>query len=394
MNEMIDWKDIDNWHVGIANYKRIVFDESEEWRRSSHKIYDARDFNLDSEKLYCLLKSIVHEHPTGIYTMMLNEAPLDNLFYWDYIIEYEGWFIHIWRKNSTVEFLHNIDDDQFDIGVFFHTNLLKYKKSINAVYRKLEIHDLYINHFESYRKICKYLWDEIYDVNLDRPNIYGKTPIDSGPDNLKLELDKFVTNSIKFHALGKSLILNAAFMAEACLNTLIRIMGHQGSKLYPKMLNKFLSMTLKDKINNLGFYTSGFHPSISSSDPEVVNILKVMTRRNKYVHSDNSSFINQLGHLRFDRSFPVFPNFEHGPLVHNIELIYHRPNFEEVALSYDYALNFVDYLFERINPQIFNYVDGVSSANPLSFNNRTKNFSLIYNGGAVDGFFRLRAEEE
>ena len=69
--------------------------------------------------------------------------------------------------------------------------------------------------------------------------------------------------------------------------------------------------------------------------------------RNKYVHSDLSSKLNEIGTVYFDHLFPVFPQYDHSPIVQNLVRTYQTPSFEIIEFSYKSSQEFIQFIREH-----------------------------------------------
>ena len=195
-------------------------------------------------------------------------------------------------------------------------------------------------------------------------------------------------NSVKFHTLGKSLILNAAFKIESYLNLLIRITAKPELKEYPDVMKKNLNSNFSDKLKNLKFYTVLLSENVDMNNNAIKDALKVMTYRNKYVHFDLSSDLNKIGVVHFDKDFPVFPSYTDSPIVENIKRSFQIPSFEIVKFSHYASNQFVSYIDSLlIDNEWSNGVRMIMSQNPIGFNEQKKVYSAIFSNVLFDGFF-------
>lgn len=377
MNDNLN--DIANW----SNEPNIFFEKFLGKKEKRDKVFkhDLRELKIDHIKTYCLLKAKVSNEPRGVYTMLIKGFPLDNLFWWDFIVESERGFVQIYRTQSKIELMTNIKD--FDAKTFFEYNLKKYKQEINQVKKELEEHTIYINHFDSYYQCVNELWKEIKKLEIDPIKIDQK--LENNDSQYNEHLEKFISDNIKYHAFAKSLLLNSAFLIESYINMIIRLSAKEDLKTYPDILKKHLQSNFSEKLKNLKYYSKVFNKDINLQDQKVINALKVMTHRNKYVHSDLSSKLNEIGTVYFDHLFPVFPEYQYSPIVQNIVRTYQIPNFEIVEFSYKASNEFIQFIKEHFvdNPDS-EYVERILSDNPIGFNHKSKNYSSIMSSQLMD----------
>lgn len=344
-----------------------------------------RPLKIDSIQLYCLLKHFISPNPNGFYTFLQQGLPLDNLFYWDFILECDKGFIQIWRSPQFMEALYMVDIPDFNLEEFLKINLAKYRKEIDETLKWLDNHSTYINHYKSYRSCVDYLWKEVSKIDFGNP-ISPETHIlehDSEYSKLKTDLSKFGEASIKFHSLGKSLILDSAFMVESFINLFIRVGATNDLKKYEDVFKKHLNSSFPDKLKNLKFYSQLMTTDIDLERKEVKDVFELMTLRNKYVHYDESSLHNKLGTIYFDNDFPVFPNYDEMPGIEAMKMTYHNPTFDKVKTAYESGNKFISYIETLIKPDIREMVLYLMNQNPIGFNEKLKVYSAVYSEIAI-----------
>lgn len=378
-----DWNDISNWNWKADKFFEHIQKKFPE--RSPVTNIDLRDFKIDHVKLYCLLKSKVVPIPNGMYTMLLQDVPMSGLFWWDFVIDSELGFIHFYRSQSKIEVMTDVVDENFDLIEFIKYNFKKHSKDIDATRKGLETHTLYVNHYKSYKECVAELWKEVDKLQISPIDVENSI---SASNDLKVPLGEFISNNIKFHALGKSLLLNAAFLIEAYVNLIIRITAKEELKKYPDVLKKHLNSNFSDKLKNLKFHSYVLKEDIDLENQAVKDALEVIRYRNKYVHSDLSSKLNEIGEVYFDDMFPIFPHYEYSPIVQNIVQTYQVPTKEIVEFAYKASLRFIVYVEELfIDHKASDFVKMILEQNPIGFNQGSKNFSAIFSNLLVDARF-------
>lgn len=382
--EVSDWEDIIYWNKPPSKFLEDFQIRFKDENGKMPEIIDLRDLGIKPELLYALLKTKVIPFPNGIYTDLQVDKPIANLFWWDFILESDKGYIHFWRKQSHVELMYKVNIENFDIKKFIGKNIGKYKEEINIISNSFERHSIYINHYMSYKNSCDFLWGEIKNLNINSPEIVKNENILKGSS--KDLLEEFIQNNIKFHSLGKSLILNSAFMIESYLNLFIRITSKKEVRDFPDVQKKFLNANFREKLKNLKFYSFALKENLDINSAIIEDALRLMTRRNKYVHFDESSELNKLGEVKFDSDFPVFPSYSESPIFSNIKRIYQNPDFEIVKSAYITANKFVAAIESKI---IINYKDKIKLSmeqNPITFNENKKMYSVIFSNLIVDMF--------
>lgn len=200
--------------------------------------------------------------------------------------------------------------------------------------------------------------------------------------------------SIKYHALAKSLVLNAAFKIESYLNLLIRVGCKRDLKLYPDILNKFLRQDFGYKLKNLGFYTTIFTADFDLSREEYRDAKELMTLRNKYVHFDEDSTYNKLGQILYDKDYPLHPIEKDRPAIESIKQMWHRPNLNKVEKAYQVSKSFVKYLESLIHPDLISDLSFLIDQNPIGYNEGIGAYSSVNNPISLDFFAGMKEKDK
>lgn len=376
--------DIENWSNIPKKFFAEIKIKHEE--RSKSKTIDLRTVSIDHVKLYCLLKCKVSNDPNGIFTMLMINKPIGNIFWWDFLLESDKGYIHFVRSQSKIEVTTNIIDEQFKIIDFIKFNFKKYSQKINETKLNLESHILYVNHYKSYWECTKKLWEEIEELKISPKDV--EKEIEEKPDKLQELLSNFIDDNIKFHSFGKSVLLNAAFTIEAFITMLIRITAKPELKDYPDVLKKHLNSNFSDKLKNLKYYSFILKSDIDLKHQAIKDAVEVMRLRNKFVHADLSSKLNEVGNVYFDRDFPVFPAYKYSPIIENISRIYQIPDFKQIKFAYNSSNEFVKYIKSLfIEHDMANAITMILGQNPIGFNEESKNFSAIFSNILIDARF-------
>jgi hypothetical protein len=382
---MKDYNDIKNW-----NNKPLKFYEyiSKRKKDPNSKILI---LELDIVKLYALLKHTISSKPNGFYTELQTGLPLDNLFWWDFVLESDRGFIQIWRTSGRLETMYVIDDKDFDIKKFFESNFARYREDINNKIKDFEKHIVLINHYKSYKDCVEFLWKEISTLDLIPPKSPDSHVIKALDFKyFKRKIDSFTKNSIKFHTLGKSLLLNLAFQIESFINLIIRIGASENLKDHPDILNKHLSSPFRERLKNLKFYSIILNDEIDLENECIKKAIELMTIRNKYVHFDSNSYLNKLGEVSFDGDFPLHPVSRNAPSIETIYNIFHNPNYQTVEQAYDTVNKFTDYIISLFDPDYKETILILIDQNPIGYNLTKKIYSTIYSMASIDFYMTTK----
>ena len=383
--------DIKNWKENSKLSHEYSFDKNID----PQNIEMISPLKVEAKKLYALLSHTICKNPNGFFTFLAqNQKPMDNLIFWDFCFSYNKTVIHIWQTSMTLEARIYYPPPNFKITSFLHKNIQKYHKEIQKKLASFDTHTLYINHYKSYKQCVDYLWDEILKLDLTEPEDLKSHLVDEkNMNDYNEKLVKFIKESVKFHALGKSLILNCAFACEAYLNNLIRFSLRPIFRDFSQTFTRYMNSGFNSKIKELQLYSGLVSEVINTEDKAIKNASNLITLRNKYVHSDESSDLNKIGTLIFDRDYPLFGNKDSGYGVEWVKADLHNPDIKKVTLAYKTHEEFVDFMSKTIHAEIRDGFNLLMLQNPIGFNETLKVYSAVHSQNPATFFCQLQKKE-
>ncbi len=378
---MLDYYDIETWKPGLKKYTDSISRTSKTKKKSpKFKSVDLSTEELITREVYALLNSKLDTKPNGMMTRLQGDnMPLNSLWWWDFTFESDIGSISILKGNTSFEAQLFLDDESFDIVKFLKDNLTKYSELVDETIGTYELHRTYINHYQSYKTTTRHLYDKIQALDLTKPEMPRHS--DATGESVKAFVDslqQYTLNSVEYHALGKSLLLHSAFMAETFINLLIRVGASSTIREQKHLLDLHLNSNFKTKLQNLNvlcMYTTG---EVEVNSDPVKNILEVMTMRNKYVHGDESSRLNRLDDVYFDELFPLYDLDSNNIAINSIQNTYHNPPRQDVERAYESANTFIEYVSSLIHPDAQYEIDMIMEQNPIGYNSKTHKYSVIY----------------
>ncbi|WP_375577726.1 hypothetical protein ABWH96_11770 [Marivirga tractuosa] len=375
-----DYLNIETWRNPQVKFLQSIT------KKDKASIKRISPVEIDVVKLYALLKCKVSQRPNGFYDKVRVGLPLDNMIWWDFVVECDKGYFQIWRTPHMIEAIFDFDED-FDLIDFLEKNIKKYSKEIIETIEKFDHHTIYINHYKSYKECVNTLWKEISMIDLTPP-VAPTLHISKGKEleNYSKAIPEFTEKSVKYHALAKSLVLNAAFEIESYLNLIIRVGRSNELRHYPEVLKKFLRQDFSYKIKNLRFYTTIFVKDFDLKSNEYRDAKELMTMRNKYVHFDEDSRHNKLGEILYDDNYPLHPTDADRPAIESIKKMFHKPEFKKVKNAYEVSRAFVNYLESLIHPEVRDSIRFLLDQNPIGYNENTGAYSAVNNPASIDFF--------
>lgn len=389
MTYTTDILDVVNWSTERSQYANFLKNRK---KNSSSKPKILKLTKVKPVDVYALIDSKLGGKPNGFYTSLIEGYPLDNLFWWDFIIESEIGFINIIRSSARLEVQYILSDASFDVEVFLVKNIEKYKRDISSQILKYEEHRTYINHFKSYEKCTEFLWNEIKDLDLSPPNFSQFQKSAKDLDEFKFQMKLFTENCIKFHAMGKSMVLNAAFKIESFTSLFSRVTASPELLEQKELLNLHLGSNFRTKLKNLQIMSILELQPIDFDHQAIRDAFELMTLRNKYVHADESSSLNYLGSVYFDNLYPLIDHKSGNPIFETLEKTYLHPDYDTVKWAYETASKYIEYIILLVHPDLRDEITNTLEENPIGFNTKSHRYSSVYKKDTI--FFTIQTDSD
>ncbi len=372
--EPFNIEDISHWKSMPSRFFDVM--SKKKGSRANLKFVEFKD--IDILNLYSLLKVTVAPEPNGFHSIVREGFPMDNMIWWDFLFECPKGFVHIWRTANLVEAMYSVDVKGFDLASFLQDNIKRHITKIQAVKKTYTKYISYVNQYRSYKDCVDHLWKEVSTIDVSAPEIPlgHREPADA--QNYGKTIRNFIERSIRFHALGKSLVLNAAFEIESFLNLVIRVGATEELKKYPDVMNKHLTSPFNDRLKNIKFYSQVLTKDVDPGHSAIKDAKLLMTLRNKYVHFDESSEHNRLGNVYFDHDFPLHEISKYRPSIEAFKQLFHTVDMKTIKKAYDTANNFVTYLGSLFTPGLKDHLNHLLEQNPIGYNTVRQTYAVIY----------------
>lgn len=374
-----DFNNIKSWTGSTTKYQKAMLERQKNFSKPKTKKPTTGSKSLmgriKPHELYALFDSLLNIKPNGLLTSTIKDFPMDYPFWWDFVIESELGYITVIRSSSSLEANYDLTDKAFDVVDFLEKNISKYKKDIQQKLKSYDMHATRINHYMSYKKTNEYLLAEIDKLDLTKPLMpaHLKTTKQSSTKFME-DVQKYHFNSIAFHALGKSLLLNSAFMVESYIKLFISVGAPIELVQQKHLLSLHMHANFETKLRNLEALSQVMTKEVDMKSGEVKNVLDLMTLRNKYVHADESSEHNHIEDVYFDGLFPLMESSDGGRIVDSITQTYHNPSPETVRWAHDVANDFIKYITSLIATDVVDHVNEILEQSPLHQSTRSSKY--------------------
>ena len=331
---------------------------------------------MDPREVFALMKCFVSRTPNGPMTFMIDGMPLDNFVWWDFVMRSGETLLWLQRTSQRLEVNTLGAPTGWDPVAFLADNIDAYRERIAVEIDTFEVHRVYANHYASYKQCMHWLKHEIDELDLEIPEspVFGTQ---EEIDKAASDQQRFVTESVKLHALGKALVLNSAFSMESLVNSLLRIGLAPPLRGSAELLSVVLRSQFKTRLKLLDRLTIIFRASIPLGDAVVRDALSLMTLRNKLAHSEESAHV-RLDDVYFDGPFPLYQPSGRSPVIDAAVRSLHTPSFDAVVSAKDTAEQFCELVLDAVHPRFSNDVRFMVEQPQLGFNVETGVYSTVF----------------
>lgn len=367
--------DIKSWTSGIEKLRERLKPESNPGLKGTAVI---RLDQLEPRLVYALLAEFISPTPNGIYTLLARGYPADNIVWWDFVL---GVGAHLFTVHSGVNGLvvdaYSLPAG-FDVALFFEQNIRKYRARVDARALTYERHEVYVNHFHSYRRCVDWLSTQVEAMKTEPPSFRGgifETQADA--ERAMKEISAFTNNSIHYHVLSNALLVNSAFMCEALVSTLLRIGALPPLLREPKSLRPLLRASFMQRVEVLHAYTRLFVRPIEISAEPVSRANDLMKKRNKFVHSEFSDE-TRLRDAFFDGDVPLYGGGSLGHIAESTMRTYHALPKAEVLREAEVARQFCHYVLRGLRGEVREQIEFMLDQPQLGYNTVKRIYSVPF----------------
>jgi hypothetical protein len=392
--------DIANWTCGRSRFYEDVL--KKEKRQTAGSIRPGSGIvrlpRVQPHFAYALFADFISARPNGMFTflgLMEGTLPVDNMVWWDFLLAKDGYLLNVLSGVNGMECLAYSKPDKFDVTRFILENTQRYSDRVRSRLSSYEVHEVYTNHYRSYRTSIEWLKKEIETLDVTVPPFQGGLTMSKVDfETSRAALDKFGDNSLRFHVLAKSLLVNAAFTCEALVNTLIRIGSLYHIRRDAKredVLRPILRASMSVRISTLHAYTDVFSIPVDIAHPVIRRVLDLMHVRNKYVHAEVSDE-NRWPDIYFDDLIPLYGGGPHGQIVETMRRANLDLKKEDVMQAVTTADDLEKHLLGLMHKKARPGIEMILSLPQLTFNKKKGVYSVVYPRQTFQSVFSVDME--
>lgn len=362
-----------------------------EFEQKSSLIKRDRDFslwidinNIKPIDLYCYFQ-VRFGKPNGLQNLFRTDDS-DNLIHWDYMLDYEGYRIHIMCMTYRLEIHKSIDfeDQKYAKDQFINDIKADFKnfgKQMSQYRSNIETWHLFINPFKRIKTAVESNLKELEELKISQikyPDFRGFNK------KLKKEMEILGPKFSKANTLGINISLTLPIYAEAFINflifTLAKTKSHENLEEYESFKRSPINVRVKD----LHLKCIGFNCPVDYDNNESCKEFQsVMNIRNEMLHGNVNPNTNHFDTVYFEGKLPLFAKFT-SLAFDSYVASQTGIEFETLLKRYESIQNFISYILTCLELPVAQQIIHMLDEPFPGWNPKTNRLGKLFSDKAVD----------
>ncbi|WP_147716193.1 hypothetical protein [Klebsiella variicola] len=340
--------------------------------------------NIKPIDLYCYLQ-VRFGKPNGLQNLFRTDDS-DNLIHWDYMLDYEGYRIHIMCMTYRLEIHKSIDfqDQKFAKDQFINDLKADFKnfgKQISQYRSKVETWHLFINPFKRIKTAIESNLNELEELKISKI----KYPDFNRFNNkIKKEMEIIGAKFSKANTLGINISLTLPIYAEAFINFLIFTLAKTKSNENREEYEKYIRSPINERVKNLHLKCIGFNCAVDyNNNDSCKEFQSVMNIRNEMLHGNVNPNTNHFDTVYFEGNVPLFAKFT-SLAFDSYVASQTGIEFETLLKRYESIQNFISYILTCLEVHVAQQIINMLDEPFPGWNPKTNRLGKLFSDKAVD----------
>ena len=259
--------------------------------------------NIKPIDLYCYFQ-VRFGKPNGLHNLFRADDS-DNLIHWDYMLDYEGYRIHVMCMTYRIEIHKSIDfqDQKFAKDQFINdlkNDLRNYGKQISQYRSQIETWHLFINPFKRIKTAIDSNFKELEELKISDIKYPDFKKLNS---RIKKEMELVGAKFSKANTLGINISLTLPIYAEAFINFIIFTLAKTKANEDREKYEKYIRSPINERVKNLHLMCNGFNCAVDyNNNDSCKEFQSVMNIRNEMLHGNVNPNTNHFDTVYFEGS--------------------------------------------------------------------------------------------
>lgn len=344
--------------------------------------------------LYCFLKLNFGE-PNGFFSFLRGDHS-NNFIEWHYSLKIDDIYIlEIMGSTRFLEFhvssINNVALDNFNEIDFFaslNNQIFLNRKEIYKKKNQLEYWVIFLNTYKRLKDTIEEFYQKYQKLSLQDPE-----PLQSeSPLVTKLEIDRYqrqTKNLIKNILTKKSygIVLRMLFpvLGESLVNLIIFVLAKDEIKNDKRLLDNIFRSQIDIRIKTLRLNCNKIEKAYDQNDERFKNFLKLMNKRNDFLHGNILPAINTFDEVYFDGKIPFFEE-EKDIVMEYVKQNLFQVTEKEVNQDYQTIEQFKNYILDNISLPSREEIKIILNKGDLGWNKKTKRIGILFDDELLQSF--------
>lgn len=349
------------------------------------------DNRIKQIDLYCLLKSKFGS-PNGFNTFLRGNHT-NNFIQWDYSFEIGKSYLDILGSTRFLEFrfiskdeeIKKIKDDK--VIEVFKKEILDNWEQIKKEKSGLEFWDMFINTYKRIKTTIQNLYEEyskykIVDPVVLKQPLVTRKELDTYSDQLEI-LTKAITEKCNYGLVLRMLI---PVMGEALVNMLIFLLLKKDIKEDKRLLESVFRTQIDIRIKTMHLNCIGLKGPYDQNDNRFKNYLRIMNKRNDFLHGNIMPAVNCFEHVYFDGKIPIFEN-ERDITVEFMKQKLFQIDDSTIDKEYSDIKAFEEFMVDNVEKGLKPEIISALESSDLGFNKKDNHVGVLFDDTLLQAFF-------
>ncbi len=345
--------------------------------------------------LYCFLKLNFGE-PNGFFSLLRGDHS-NNFIEWHYSLKIDDIYtLDIMGSKRFLEFHvssinNNVALDNFNEIDFFaslNNQIFLNRKEIYKKKNQLEYWVIFLNTYKRLKDTIEEFYQKYQKLALQDPEpLQTESPLVT-----KLEIDRYQSqtkNLIKNILTKKSygIVLRMLFpvLGESLVNLIIFILAKDEIKNDKRLLDNMFRSQIDIRIKTLYLNCNKIEKAYDQNDERFKNFLKLMNKRNDFLHGNILPAINTFDEVYFDGKIPFFEE-EKDIVMEYVKQNLFQVTEKEVNQDYQTIEQFKNYILDNISLPSRDEIKLILNKGDLGWNKKTKRIGILFDNELLQAF--------
>lgn len=342
--------------------------------------------------LYCFLKWKFGE-PNGLLSFLRGNHS-NNFIQWHYSLNMDDIYIDIIGSTRFLEF-HVFSEDNAALDTYneieFLTSLNSQislnKKEINKNKNQLEYWKVFLNTYKRLKDTIEKFYQDYQKLTLEDPVQLRKSLVTKREFEIyEHQLKKLTENTIEKKNYGIVLKMLFPVLGESLINLIIFVLAKDEIKNDKRLLDNIFRSQIDIRIKTLHLNCIGMKKAYDQNDERFKNFLRLMDKRNDFLHGNVLPANNTFDEVYFDKTVPIFEEEK------DITMEYVKQNLfqvteGEINKDYQIIIQFRNYIFDNISSPFKEEIEIILDKSDLGWNKKNHRIGILFNNELMQAFF-------